>query len=224
MKYLAPGIAAALLLLTSAAIGAWWFTLREDALASNARLERSITNYQRQGATLQADLERYESLESEHHNELARLTATLDTIEARIPDTADFTRMMRTVSELADTHALRITRIYHLDTNELEPGLHQLTYDIATTGTFEDTIRFIQDLHLPPRLIAVTRFRLATASSRDNPTPTPTITLHATITTLARTAPTPPEQDHEPDQDHEPEPSDDPPVLGHNTPPQGGPA
>ncbi len=215
MKHLAPAIAAALLLLTSAAIGAWWFTLREDALSTNAALERSITNHQRQSAMLQAELENYESLENEHRSHLANTDAALTSIEARIPDTAEFTRMMRTVSELADTHALRITRIYHLDTSELEPGLQQLTYDIATTGTFEDTIRFIQDLHMTPRLIAVTRFRLATPSSAD--TPTPTITLHATITTLARTAPTPP------DDDNEPEPTE-PPILGRITPTQGGPA
>lgn len=217
MKYLAPAIAAVLLLLASAGVVGWWFTLREDALRAQATLERSIADLERERATLEAEVANHGALEAQRRDELASVAERLAYLDARIPATAEFTQMMRTVSGLADLHALRVTRIYHVDTTELEPGLQRLTYDVSTTGTFEDSVRFIQDLHATPRLIAVTRFRLATNSG--GASTTPTITLQATIVTLARSAPTPPELDEEPAPNE-----DEPPVLGHDPHPQGGPA
>lgn len=217
MKHLVPAIAAALLLLASAGVVTWWFTLRADALTTHATLERSITDLQRERAALEAEVAAHERNEPERRAELASVAAELARLDTRIPATAEFTQMMRTVSNLADLHALRVTRIYHVDTTELEPGLQRLTYDVATTGTFEDSVRFIQDLHATPRLIAVTRFRLATSTNATSATPT--ITLQATIVTLARSAPMPPE----PDEEEEPTP-EEPPVLGRADRPHGGPS
>jgi Tfp pilus assembly protein PilO len=218
MKYLAPALAATLLLLASAGVVGWWFTLRDDALRTQAALERSIADLRGERAALEAEIANHAELETERRDALERVATRLARLDARIPATAEFTQMMRTVSNLADLHALRITRIYHVDTTELEPGLQRLTYDVSTTGTFEDTVRFIQDLHATPRLIAVTRFRLATGSNSNSTSTTPTITLQATLVTLARSAPTPPEPEEE-----APTP-DEPPVLGRAERPQGGPA
>lgn len=175
--------------------GAWWFTLRDNQLQQINQLTHDELTAQTQA---NARLAR----EAEANQKLLELQAELDTtqgaledLESRIPDEIEFTPLMLLINSLTDQHLLRHDGITETSRQQLTDSVYTVTYTLITTGSFDDQMRFISELHDQPRLLVV---RSVNMTSREGATPNePMITLNMNLQTFTRGALPAPEEEEE---------------------------
>ncbi len=195
------------LVLAVGAVAAWWFTLRQDAVDANAAASSRLASARQQLSLLEAELAEARAREAEIASALAVAQREMGAIEATLPLEPDFVGLMRTVNRLTDRHALRATRIYRGPTESVGNGLRRIDYDLTTTGTFEDQVALLRDLHDQPRFLAVTRFTLHRTEGQGGSLQ-PTIRLEAVLTAYLRGG------DEPADDDARPTPTPDAPPGG----------
>lgn len=184
------------LILTIVAAGAWWFTLRDKQLATIDQLTSDEQN-----AAVQANMRRTREAEAQQQllptqQQLMRQHTRLTNYERLIPDEIEFTPLMLLINNLTDHHALRHDGITETSREQETSSIYSVTYDLITSGAFEDQMLFIAELQNQPRLMAVRSVQMNSRATQSNNEPIITLTMQ--LQTFTRGAlPDPDEENKE---------------------------
>lgn len=173
-----------LLAVTITGAAAWWFTLRDTQTKQITTLEGEVQTAQN-SATLRQTQEAEASTNLlTTTDELHAMQTELDAITARIPTGIDFTPLILLINNLTDQHLLQHDGITETNREQLTSEMFTVTYSLTTTGTFDDQMRFLTDIHNQGRLMVI---ESVTLNSRAGATPNePMITLNLTLHTFTR--------------------------------------